>query len=124
MNLNVITYAFYLLISVAFTMWVAQTLHKNGRIFLVNACHENYALADSINHLLKVGFYLINLGYVSLALKLASPVVDYQESIEALSQKIGTVLVVLGVMHFFNLYVIGNFPVAKLGRADNSDDLI
>jgi hypothetical protein len=124
MNLTVITYAFYLLISVAFTMWVAQTLHKNGRIFLVNACHENYALADSINHLLKVGFYLINLGYVSLALKLASPVVDYQESIEALSQKIGTVLVVLGVMHFFNLYVIGNFPVAKLGRADNSDDLI
>jgi len=91
MNLTVITYAFYLLISVAFTMWVAQTLHKNGRIFLVNACHENYALADSINHLLKVGFYLINLGYVSLALKLASPVVDYQESIEALSQKIGTV---------------------------------
>src|SRR6266851_693191 len=61
-------YISYLAISLAVTVWVAHTLHKNGRIFLVDAFHGNEALADSVNHLLVVGFYLINLGYVALAL--------------------------------------------------------
>ncbi|HEV7644970.1 MAG TPA: hypothetical protein VGO50_13580 [Pyrinomonadaceae bacterium] len=100
----VITYLVYILISVALTIWVAHTLHKNGRIFLVDVFHGNEALADSVNHLLVVGFYLINFGYVSLALKLGYIPKGAQEGIEALSWKIGMVLVVLGGMHFFNLF--------------------
>ncbi len=105
MNVTVITYVFYLLISIALTVWVAHTLHKNGRIFLVDVFHGREALADSVNHLLVVGFYLINLGYVSLALKLGYELESAREGIEALSWKVGLVLVVLGGMHFFNLYV-------------------
>ncbi len=101
----VVTYLVYILISVALTIWVAHTLHKNGRIFLVDVFHGNEPLADSVNHLLVVGFYLINLGYVSLALKLGYVPLDAQEGIEALSSKIGMVLVVLGGMHFFNLFL-------------------
>ena len=70
MNTIVVTYLSYVCISVMLTVWVAQTLHKNGRIFLVDVFHGNEALADSVNHLLVVGFYLINFGYVTLALKL------------------------------------------------------
>jgi len=105
MNVVVASYVFYLAISVALTVWVARTLHKNGRIFLVDVFHGNEPLADSVNHLLVVGFYLINLGYVSLALKLGYDVRNAQEGIEALSWKVGMVLVVLGSMHFFNLYI-------------------
>lgn len=105
MNTVVITYLSYLAISIALTVWVAQTLHKNGRIFLVDVFQGNEALADSVNHLLVVGFYLINLGYVSLALKLGYNLESMTEGIEALSWKVGMVLVVLGGMHFFNLYV-------------------
>src|SRR3954465_8781443 len=100
-----ITYIAYLAISVSLTIWVAQTLHKNGRIFLVDVFHGNESLADSVNHLLVVGFYLINLGYVTLALKLGYDLTSTRASIEALSQKVGYVLLVLGVMHFLNLYV-------------------
>jgi hypothetical protein len=100
----VVTYMVYVLISVALTVWVAHTLHKNGRIFLVDVFHGNEPLADSVNHLLVVGFYLINLGYVSLALKLGYAPLNAQEGIEALSWKVGMVLVVLGGMHFFNLF--------------------
>jgi len=105
MDFIVWTYLVYIVISVALTIWVAHTLHKNGRIFLVDVFHGNEPLADSVNHLLVVGFYLINLGYVSLALKLSQSVQNAQEGIEALSWKVGMVLVVLGVMHFFNLYI-------------------
>ena len=105
MNIVVSTYLIYLAISIALTIWVAHTLHKNGRIFLVDVFHGNEALADSVNHLLVVGFYLINFGYVSLALKLGYIINTAQEGIEALSVKIGMVLIVLGGMHFFNLFV-------------------
>jgi p-aminobenzoyl-glutamate transporter AbgT len=101
----VTTYLLYLAISVAITVWVARTLHKNGRLFLVDAFHGNEPLADSINHLLVVGFYLINIGYVSLALKYGDKAADVQQLIETLSTKVGAVLLILGAMHFFNLYV-------------------
>ena len=99
------TYVAYLVISIALTIWVARTLHKNGRIFLVDSFGGNAALADSVNHLLVVGFCLINIGFVAFALKEAHRPGDVAESIEVLSTKVGLVLLVLGVMHFFNLYV-------------------
>jgi hypothetical protein len=105
MNYVVATYCLYLAISVALTVWVARTLHKNGRLFLVDAFHGNEPLADSINHLLVVGFYLINIGYVTLALKYGDQAANTQGVFEALSSKVGVVLLILGGMHFFNLYV-------------------
>lgn len=107
MNSGITTYTYlvYLSISIGLTIWVARTLHKNGRVFLVDVFHGNEPLADSVNHLLVVGFYLINFGYVSLALKLGYTVASAQESIEALSVKVGMVLLVLGGMHFFNLFI-------------------
>jgi len=103
------TYVLYLGISVALTVWVARTLSKNGRIFLVNSFESDERLADSVNHLLVVGFYLINMGYVTLALKLGDKPVTTQEAIEFLSTKVGLVLLVLGAMHFFNVFVIAKW---------------
>ena len=105
MNPTVWLYLIYLTISILLTVWVAQTLHKNGRIFLVDCFGGNEPMADSVNHLLVVGFYLINLGYVTLALKTDLPPTDTQTVIENLSGKIGIVLLVLGGMHFLNLIV-------------------
>lgn len=105
----VITYSSYLAISIALTVWVARTLSKNGRLFLVDSFGGNEALADSVNHLLVVGFYLINIGYVTLALRYGTRPTDAAEVMEYLSTKVGLVLVVLGAMHFFNVYVIARF---------------
>jgi hypothetical protein len=105
MTIGISTYLVYLAISIGLTIWVARTLHKNGRVFLVDVFHGNEALADSVNHLLVVGFYLINFGYVSMALKLGYIVANAEQAIEALSVKIGMVLIVLGGMHFFNLFI-------------------
>lgn len=105
MNIVVNSYATYLAISIAVTIWVARTLHKNGRVFLVDAFHGNEPLADSVNHLLVVGFYLVNIGFVSLALKFGVRPTDGPEAMELLSAKLGWVLLILGGMHFFNLFV-------------------
>ena len=120
MTLGVSTYIVYLVISIALTIWVARTLHKNGRVFLVDVFHGNEALADSVNHLLVVGFYLINFGYVSLALKLGYVVNTAQEGIEALSVKVGMVLLVLGGMHFFNLFIFSRMRRRSSMRHNNT----
>jgi hypothetical protein len=101
----VIAYIVYVLISVNLTIWVARTLHKRGAIFLVEAFHGNQELAASVNHLLVVGFYLINIGFVSLALKSDAHIATTRAAIEMLSDKLGWVLLILGGMHFFNLFV-------------------
>src|SRR6187401_2478884 len=105
MNWIVSTYLTYLGISIALTIWVARTLHKNGRIFLVDSFLGNEALADSVNHLLVVGFYLVNIGLVTLALRHGEKPIDPESALEILSTKVGLVLVVLGFMHFTNIYV-------------------
>jgi len=105
MNWIITAYLVYLAISIALTIWVARTLHKSGRIFLVDSFLGNEKLAGSVNHLLVVGFYLINVGYVTLALKYGVVATTAQECLEVLSTKVGLVLLVLGFMHFFNLYV-------------------
>src|SRR5437667_9561022 len=101
-TVTVWTYLLYLAISVALTVWVARTLHRNGRIFLVDSFLGNEALADSVNHLLVVGFYLINIGYISLAMRFSTRPADVAQAFESLSSKIGFVLLILGVMHFLN----------------------
>lgn len=113
MDATFITYVVYVLISVALTVWVGRTLHRNGRPFLVDVFGERAELADSVNHLLVVGFYLINFGYISLALKLAEVVQTATGAVEAVSHKVGLVLVVLGCMHFFNLYVFSRIRQSR-----------
>jgi hypothetical protein len=104
MNHTVIAYLIYVPAAVAMTIWVARTLHKNGRVFLLQAFRGREDMADSVNHLLVVGFYLINLGFIATALRYGEKPHDVQAIIEFLSTKLGIVMVVLGGMHFFNMF--------------------
>lgn len=103
---SVATYATYLLITVPLTIWVARTLFRHGNVFLVDVFDGKPDLAAAVNHLLLVGFYLVNLGFVTLYLRLATPVNDLAGVFEALSVKVGTVMLVLGLMHFTNIWVL------------------
>jgi len=111
------TYASYILISLLITYWVGRTLNKNGRVFLIQNFNGNEELADSINHLLLVGFYLVNIGFVSLALRYGKKPIDGVTAIEFLSTKIGLVILVLGFMHFFNMRMLTKFQDSNLFKA-------
>lgn len=106
MDLTVVAYAVYLLVSIGLTVWVARTLSRNGRIFLSDVLHGNEKLADAVNHLLVVGFYLVNLGFVALYLQDSASITTSRQVFEALSQKLGVVLLVLGLMHLGNVFAL------------------
>lgn len=108
MNTIVTHHLLYLTLSIVTTIWVASTLHRHGRVFLVDAFHGNEKLADSVNHLLVVGFYLINVGFVVFAVKYGDKPTDFATMLESLGTKVGCVLLILGVMHFLNIYVFNN----------------
>ncbi len=135
MNETVISYSLYLILAVGMTVWVARTLHKNGRIFLVDCFNGNTDLADSVNHLLVVGFYLVNIGFVSLYLKSTEEISGARGVFELLSGKMGVVLLMLGGMHFFNLYVFTRMrrratlahlppPVPPMNRVSKANDIL
>jgi hypothetical protein len=108
------TYLVYLALSLGITYWVGQTLHGNGRVFLVENFEGQEALADSINHLLLVGFYLVNVGFVSLALRYGTKPTDLVGAFEFLSTKVGLVVVILGFMHFTNMRLLVRYRSSKL----------
>lgn len=102
-------YALYLAITIAITVWVARTLSKNGEVFLVQCFGQNPELARSTNHLLVVGFYLVNIGFITLTLSLGAEPHSMPDAIRFLSGKVGLAVIVLGGMHFFNMGAISHF---------------
>jgi hypothetical protein len=108
------TYSIYVAVSLAVTIWVGQSLHGNGRIFLVENFQGREKLADSVNHLLLVGFYLVNIGFVCLVLRYGDKPTDLVGAVEFLSTKIGIVIVVLGALHFFNMRMLVRFRQSSI----------
>lgn len=113
----IVTYAVYVAMSLAATIWVGHSLNRNGRVFLVEIFNGHEALADSVNRLLLIGFYLVNVGFISLALRYGQKPLDSVGAIEFLSTKIGLAIVVLGFMHFFNMHLLVKFRQSRLFKA-------
>ena len=105
MNYIIVSYISYLVLTISLTIWVATTLFRNGKVFLIDIFHGNKVLADSVNNLLLVGFYLINLGYAVYTLQVTTEVVSPRDVIEILSIKVGWIILILGAMHFLNLFI-------------------
>ncbi len=99
-----VVYTLYALVSVGLTIWLARTLGKNGRVFLEDVFAEQPGLADAVNKLLVVGFYLVNFGYACLLLT-GGNAPDLRSAIETLASKLGWLLMSLAVMHFVNMFI-------------------
>lgn len=114
MNAVVAAYVAYLLGSIALTVWVGRTLFGSGQTFLDRVFPGE--LAVSVNRLLLVGFYLVNAGFIALSMRTHRSLDDAQAAMELVVEKIGVVVLVLGAMHFFNLYVF-----SRIWRGRSSD---
>ncbi len=119
MDTLVLTYVLYLLLSISLTVWVGHTLSRNGKVFLVDVFAGNADLARTVNHLLVVGFYLVNFGFVAWYLRTADPVTETRQVFETLSVKVGTVLIVLGILHLGNVFVLSRMRRRSLHQAQD-----
>ena len=77
-------------------------------------------LAKSVNHMLVVGFYLLNLGFVLLRMHTGVTINSIENLIIYLSSGIGFVLFALGIAHFFNMWVIHKFRRAQQSKPEGA----
>ncbi|HLG39035.1 MAG TPA: hypothetical protein VI461_05165 [Chitinophagaceae bacterium] len=120
MNHTNIAYGIYLALTVLLTVWVAMTIHRNSKVFLLEIFHGESKLADAVNSLLQTGFYLVAIGFSFVRLKI-DPVEEYdrgkgvytyhgidnyQSLIEELGIKTGSFVLVLGALLFFNFFIL------------------
>lgn len=104
-SLNFTAYLIYLPVVIALTWYVAHTLFKNSKIFMMDIFSGRAEIATSTNKLFETGFYLLNLGFALTIMKIAYDLWDSRSLMETLSSKIGGFSIYLGVMLFFNLYL-------------------
>ncbi|HCS20221.1 MAG TPA: hypothetical protein DIW47_06610 [Bacteroidetes bacterium] len=105
MDKHVLAYSIYLLVTTVLTVIVGRTLFRNGRVFLRDIFHGNLELAEAVDRLLLVGYYLVNIGYAVFSMNIAREILSQRELMETLSLKIGTIILIFGAMHFFNMFV-------------------
>ena len=103
MNYNIITYCFYFLILLFVVLYVGGVLFKNGRPFLINTFSGNIILADAVNKFLLVGYYLVNIGYTIIFLKIEIRIDSPLKMVDVLSEKVGAIVLTLGIMHCINI---------------------
>jgi hypothetical protein len=103
-NIVVIYHITYILISSVLTIWVGKTLQDHSGEFLTEAFAGNELMARSVNHLLIVGFYLLNFAVVSLLLRVGGAPTNAVDFIELLSLKIGGVLLLPGIVYFVTMF--------------------
>lgn len=101
----VVTYLVYLAISVSLTVGAGLVLSRSGRVFLRDVFGGDQALAEAVNRLLVVGFYLLTLGFVVLAMRPSGQITSVPQAAGVLSVKIGEVLLVLGALHLMNFAI-------------------
>ncbi len=106
MSYTVIAYIVYLWVCIGLTLWVAHILFKNARVFFNDIFNKNEELALSVSHLLKAGFYLINIGLILFLLESTYTINNYKDLFEVVSVKTGGIILMLGIMHFINVYLL------------------
>ncbi|WP_212004784.1 hypothetical protein [Chitinophaga sp. HK235] len=114
-SLNFATYVIYLPVVIVVTWLVAWILFKNSSVFMLDIFHGKQDLAMATNALFETGFYLLNIGFAFLIMKVSWKVPDAQTLVEVLSSKLGGFFIYLGIMLFFNLYLF--FRGRKVSKA-------
>ncbi|MFY7733213.1 MAG: hypothetical protein ACOVSR_06990 [Bacteroidia bacterium] len=104
-NFLIAAYSVYLPVTLFLTYYVAKTLFNSGKIFMFDIFRGRVEIAESTNHLFRVGFYLLNIGFSMLMLKTNYEVFNGQTLLEVLSLKVGGFSIYFGLMLFFNLYI-------------------
>jgi hypothetical protein len=118
MNNVVSAYLMYLAITVPLAVWVARTLHRHGRKFLVTVFDGDEEMANSVNSLLVIGFVLLNLGFIALAMATEAEVVSTREMLELVSTKVGLAVLGIGAVHLINVWAFNSYRRRAIHRQE------
>jgi hypothetical protein len=114
----VVAYLIYLAITVPLAVWVAKTLHRHGQRFLVDVFDGDESMASSVNSLLVIGFVLLNIGFIALAMATGRDVDAGRQMVELVSSKVGLAVLVIGAIHMTNVWAFNTYRRRAVRRAN------
>lgn len=104
--MNVLAYIIYLFITYIITFRVGLIFYRNGRVYILRLMRNKDHLTDSINRLLLIGYYLLNLGYAAVMISTWKTVHTIEEVLVSVVSMTGKIMLTLALIHFLNMAVI------------------
>jgi len=109
MNLNIIGYAIYLVITTIIIVKVGKVCYRNGNIYVAQLIPEHLDLCHKTNQILLVGYYLLNLGYCAMTLISWEQLRSFPQLIEVISIKSATIISTIALMHYLNIFILTKY---------------
>lgn len=109
MNLNILGYSIYLIITTLIIIKVGKICYRNGNIYVAELIPKHIDLCHRTNQLLLLGYYLLNIGYCAMTLISWETIASYPRLVEVIALKSATIIGIIAVMHYINIYVLTKY---------------
>ena len=119
MNYNLTAYVIYLILMIYIILYVGRYFYTNGRVFIISLLNNNVELADHLNKLLLLAYYLFNIGYTFIKLKYWQRVYNIDSLFSSLSTNMAVLILILALTHYFNMLVIYYLSKSKSFKLTN-----
>ncbi len=109
MNLNIIGYGIYLLITAIIILKVGRICYNNGNIFVSALIPDHEDLCRKTNQILLLGYYLLNIGYCAMTLISWDTIITFSQLIEVIAFKSAIIIGAIAIMHYINIILITKY---------------
>lgn len=109
MNLNILAYIIYLVLTAIIILYVGKLCYTNGNVFIQNLLKKNKILANQVNKVLLVGYYLLNIGYCSITIVFWDVIETRLKLIEIVSYKVSIIILIIAIMHYINIMMLKKY---------------
>lgn len=109
MNLNILGYIIFLVITTYIIIVVGKICYRNGNVFVLELIPGHEELCHQINKMLLIGYYLINIGYCAMTLISWSTITNVTELAEMISSKTSIIVGILAILHYLNIFILTNY---------------
>ncbi len=109
MNLNIIGYAIYILITTLININVVKICYKNGNVYVAQLIPEHEELCHKTNQILLIGYYLLNIGYCVMTLISREKILSINQLIEIISLKSAIIICSISILHYINIFILTKY---------------
>jgi hypothetical protein len=109
MNLNIIGYLIYFIITFFIIIKVGKICYNNGNIYVSQLIPNHEELCQRINQMLLIGYYLLNIGYCAMTIVSWQRIITTNHLIEIIASKSAIIIITIAVMHYLNIFLLTKY---------------
>lgn len=109
MNLNIIGYGIYLLITSIIILKVGKICYQNGNVYVAELIPEHLDVCLKANQILLLGYYLLNIGYCAMTLISWEKIVSINQLVEVIALKSAIIIGTIAIMHYINIILLTKY---------------